>query len=107
MRTCAVALPVLAAHVRDRKRQVDNALLQLAGARRRDVRLEGRADRRKHRAMEPGRRPAAFGEAGLEMLRAYRVVVVVPDLVLARPRHLDGRADLARQHRRLGDEVRL
>ncbi len=87
--------PVLAAHVRNRVGHVGDALLELAAAAIGHVGLEGCLDRGKHRAMKPCGRPPVRCDSSFEMLGADRVIIVMLDLVLAGPCHLDGRAELA------------
>ncbi len=48
---------------------------------------------------------AARIEPGFEMLGADRMIIIVLDLVGTAPGHLDRRAELPRQHCRLGDII--
>ena len=96
---------VLASHVGDGVGHVGNALLQFTCAAIDHVGLERRLDRGKHRAMQPCGRPTVCCDSGFEMLGADGVIVVVLDLVLAGPCHLDGRAELAREQCGFGDVI--
>ena len=101
-------LRVLDANVGNRERHVDDAHAELERRLVLCLDVEGRDDRGRHGAMQPRDRLALRVDAGLEMLDRHRVVIGVVQIVVARPRHLDGLAvDGLRQHRRLDAEVRL
>ena len=69
--------------------------------------VERPADGRRSDAVAPGHDLARGVEARVQALRAAGVVVAVAGVVVARPLHAHGHAHLARQQRRLDDEVRL
>ena len=98
---------VLAAHIGNVVGQVDDALAQLAAAAVNGIGLECRLDRREDGAMQPRIGAAVLVERRFEVLRADRVVVVVLNVVLAGPGHLDRCADHSRQQGGFGDVVRL
>ena len=106
-RTCASRRRRLHLHVGTSHGDVGRAQLHLeagAGAR---VGPEQRHDRRERRSVQPCGDLARAVEPALHVLRGHGVVVAVTDLVVARPDHLDRRADVLRQQRRLDDEVGL
>ena len=101
-------LRVLDAHVRNLVRQPGEAQSELE--RREGLRVGGedRDDRRLRRPVQPRDHLAVGIEPGFQVLRRHRMEVVVVQVVLAGPRHLDRRAaHLLRCQRGLDDEVGL
>ncbi len=97
-----LGLARLAAEIGDVERIVDEAHPHLERAFVAGIGLEDREQRRRHAAVAPGHRLAAGVEARFDPLDRDRVVIIVPEVVLARPLHADRHAG-----HRLGDDRRL
>src|SRR5215469_11297260 len=98
---------VLATHIGNVVRHVDHTLAQFAAAAVNDVRLERRLYWREDSTMQPCTGTTILVECCFEVLRADCVIIIVLDVVLARPRDFDRGADHAREQRCFGDIVRL
>ena len=98
-------LRVLAGDVGDLERHVDEAHAEFEGRLVLGTRGECRGDGRGDAAMAPGDHLAALVEPCLDPFHGDRVQEIVADVVLARPLHLDRRAELLRQQRGLEREV--
>jgi len=89
------------------ERHIRRTHAQLAVARLVHRIVEGRADRRKDRAMQPRGACAVHVEPGLTILRADRVIIAMLHIIFACPGYLDRLADLARDQCRLDHEIWL
>lgn len=98
---------VLDPHVRDRERQVRDPLREFARLLVHDAGPEGRLDRRRNRAMLPRDHFPRRIDPAVERFERHGMEIVVREVVLARERQLDGRADRLRQQRRLHHVVGL
>ena len=98
---------VLNAKIRNVIRHIRPALRQMwrISVHRIDVKY-GR-DRRKHRALQPGRRLAVGIQRSLHVHRRDRIVVIELNVVLARPHNFHRTPNFARQNCRFGDVVRF
>src|SRR5271165_6976180 len=94
--------PVLAAHVGNGIGHVNDALAEFTSRAVLNAVLEGGGYRRKHRAMEPCDWAAVTVDPAFKVLRGDRMVIVVLEIVLARPCHLYRRTDCLGNERRLG-----
>ncbi len=94
----------LGSDIGDGQREIGDALLQIALAGSGHG-PESRCDGRKRRALPPRNDLALTVERRGEELGVDRVVIVVAQVVLARPLHAHRRARLAREERRFRDEV--